>query len=1793
MFSCAAVTIQNAQEFNFMQGSDTLHTFIGNFISGSDQNAESGSNYSKIYALLDRLIHQKHEECPDKRLAYLDRFTQPILAASALDCFSRFQKFTISVYKFVNLRFFSVDLKIRSKIIASIKDISNKRLNELDFTSYAVTLMPEYSLVLKNLVLRVGLSKEKVSMELSETCFANYIQNCNQLLLEDGINRLFAVDSKLNEERLTKELLLCYLCSHILFSYEAIEKYSDGLSSVTSEGDEIEKLKYNVELSLEHLLKTFQASLQDSDKQKVEMISLIFFHQMSNILTLNIRSDLKISEDTANIIGELISKYYSQAPIAAQNCFRSSLANLLLSKKPSILQKAFLKHDVILQKVIEDVWFDEKIFEKECSSYFSLSLNSSKNLIDYSSAISFNPSFQGSQDDQSSIVKKNLSTFLERIKISMKSIDCLSIEVIQGRLSILHLGIHKKRVEIQLDIFSRVLATNPVLLTQDQRRDLRDQLLKLREFEFGLVSSLERSIFDIINGVLDLSFTYNSLDNCLGILNSIRNMSEGCFKLFLNQSEMKDAKIEEIQEYGRLNAVAYGFFQEVTKPQKNQKTKKANPQKRSRKNKKEETHVPEDSFVRNLILTRTQFSALKAEKSLDPKIIVETLRKIIKFCSTLDTLKTVRESVSQIQNSIFSFLFLEHKALDELLEETIGKLQTANEEEVNVELKFLFAVLKFMTVTTDFYDESSPLDFVFQSRIFKKLPQALKMVENLSKPELNSDTNFTPQKFFRLCLKFYTKVKSKIFEAGIITIGPALANYSLPKKSKLESLKDFIQEGRTLFLNANFSQLNLFSENHLTKIAKNLINLLDWNEEFFFNLPEELEEKKLEAQKKPDANNNSPLISNSGAPALFSGGGIFQNADPQTANKNQSSQVFSQQEVRTGFLSSPNNQGGLFQDPIPNPLLNSSSDNNADQSLRPGTHSLQSSNLFSNVPQNVDCQTTNTNQSSQVLSQQEEVRTGLFSALTNQLPNLTQNPLFNPSSGNSADQSLRPETHSLQSSNLFSNVPQNVDRQTTNTNQSSQDLSQQEVRTGLFSSLTNQGGLLQNLNPNPSLNTSSSNNADQTGTQSLQSSNLFSNSPLNMVFQTTNTNQSSQVSSQEVRTDQSGLLPNLNQNPSFNPSSGNSADQSLRPETHSLQSSNLFSNVPQNVDRQTTNTNQSSQDLSQQEVRTGLFSSLTNQGGLLQNLNPNPSLNTSSSNNADQTGTQSLQSSNLFSNIPQNVDRQATNTNQSSQVLSQQEVRTRLSDLLTNQGGFFGNLNPNPSSNTNSDNNADQNLQLGTPSPQSSSLFSSQTNENAQKQSHDSPQSLFGNSLSIFNSNIRNNLQDKWLMNPLDNRQKEEKKEMSNEQINEKIFTNSFGLPRVLTIDELNSLRKDLRKSFISQSYKEIINQFMLIIVNYETCLSVLKVLQKLFEGVSSDKGFRQYLTELTQETKNILKTFSDENSNDKPKEVKLNNLPKVNCGQSLKFNTLLSGVMYLHFLNVVDDKIPESQRDFLPPEIQKDFLPRQGNKLLHILYNLADKKLQAAWNESVVIRVLSALSQKPTYLRYNLNVGLYNIPPSNDFKKEQQDVLDLIYDGAKFILSNTHIFSEDIIMMECQNLFSLMIWNRVYSEKIIQENLLANLISLQDESRAKIVPFMLDMLISEQIPIENRIEIALKGAFLREASLILMDRRNALGCLEPLLMINKESFSSKFHQILGVKQIKYSKTSNNQQKVSAKAERKEGKEDETQKKSNQQKEEEEKKKQKEDDKVIEDMTKKISSAEYAISFKTGISKLL
>ena len=219
------------------------------------------------------------------------------------------------------------------------------------------------------------------------------------------------------------------------------------------------------------------------------------------------------------------------------------------------------------------------------------------------------------------------------------------------------------------------------------------------------------------------------------------------------------------------------------------------------------------------------------------------------------------------------------------------------------------------------------------------------------------------------------------------------------------------------------------------------------------------------------------------------------------------------------------------------------------------------------------------------------------------------------------------------------------------------------------------------------------------------------------------------------------------------------------------------------------------------------------------------------------------------------------------------------------------------------------------------------------------------------------------------------------------------------------------------------------------------------------------------------------------------------------------------------------------------------------------------------MVKILGALSQKPTYLRFDLNIQLYNKCTFSEFQKEEHDTLDLIYEGAKFVLSHPQLFNEEVIMLECQNLFSLMIWNKVYSEKIIQEGLITNLLSLPNATTTKIVPYMLDMLISEQIPIENRIEIALKGAFLRGGSILLKDTWNSLDCLEPLLKTQPEIFSTKCHQILEAKPINSLDTKNLSYE---KEEEKQNLFGMSQKKENQ-----------------------LSSAEYEICFKPGTSKLI
>ena len=172
-----------------------------------------------------------------------------------------------------------------------------------------------------------------------------------------------------------------------------------------------------------------------------------------------------------------------------------------------------------------------------------------------------------------------------------------------------------------------------------------------------------------------------------------------------------------------------------------------------------------------------------------------------------------------------------------------------------------------------------------ESNILKRLPERIKVVENLSKAEENLPRKLSFQKFFTLCFQFYTQIKTTVFKRELFSMG-SLETYPVPKTKKLEGYKETLRVGIALFLNTNFSHIDLITTKHFAKIEKELLILTNCEECFCLDslnldVSEKVEEKESEPGSHPLLFHN--LISN---PNSLLGGGLFQNLSSKPANSN-------------------------------------------------------------------------------------------------------------------------------------------------------------------------------------------------------------------------------------------------------------------------------------------------------------------------------------------------------------------------------------------------------------------------------------------------------------------------------------------------------------------------------------------------------------------------------------------------------------------------------------------------------------------------------------------------------------------------------------------------------------------------------------------------------------------------------------------------------------------------------------------------------------------------------------------
>ena len=350
----------------------------------------------------------------------------------------------------------------------------------------------------------------------------------------------------------------------------------------------------------------------------------------------------------------------------------------------------------------------------------------------------------------------------------------------------------------------------------------------------------------------------------------------------------------------------------------------------------------------------------------------------------------------------------------------------------------------------------------------------------------------------------------------------------------------------------------------------------------------------------------------------------------------------------------------------------------------------------------------------------------------------------------------------------------------------------------------------------------------------------------------------------------------------------------------------------------------------------------------------------------------------------------------------------------------------------------------------------------------------------------------------------EEKDKLSEEDIKKQYF---------------NSWRK-----FITANYRQFISQLLLAFskASSSTNSTFEEAVKAVFmTGISKEKHFQEFIESLHKEAERVFEAFTKEGLG-KLAELKTDFLPKVNSNQKSGINSLFSTVFYSQFHEKVLKAVPEEHRTFVPATLSEEVLFASSSEINVKFTSLLDEKALALYKkgtEHVFPLGLKVFTEKPSENRLKKNAELYETP-SNEFHAAQLKDIELIYQEAKKAILNGSIYTEYAKRLDCANLLITMIWSKEYAEKAAADGIFEHIFKLEGTVNTTILPFIVEMAIGDQIPLENRIEIALKAALLRAASVKELVSHDTIVGLKPLLLERPNLFRKIYQELFTAKEL-------------------------------------------------------------------------
>mgnify|MGYP000950704551 FL=1 len=293
------------------------------------------------------------------------------------------------------------------------------------------------------------------------------------------------------------------------------------------------------------------------------------------------------------------------------------------------------------------------------------------------------------------------------------------------------------------------------------------------------------------------------------------------------------------------------------------------------------------------------------------------------------------------------------------------------------------------------------------------------------------------------------------------------------------------------------------------------------------------------------------------------------------------------------------------------------------------------------------------------------------------------------------------------------------------------------------------------------------------------------------------------------------------------------------------------------------------------------------------------------------------------------------------------------------------------------------------------------------------------------------------------------------------------------------------------------------------------------FFRISKKEPFQEYITKLHKEAEKIFEAFGKEDI-DKLADLKTEVLPTVSSSLKPGINSLFSAVLYTAFHEKVIAVVPKADREFVPPTLSEDIFFEFSSEITIKFFKLLDDKTRDLYQkdiDGIFPSGLTPFNEKPAENRIKKHASLYETP-ANDFNSVQLKDIELIYQESKKTLLNQSLFNTSTKKLDCANLLLMMIWNKEYAERAVNDGIIEHLFNLEGDVNTTILPFIVEMVIGNQIPFENRIEIALKAALLRAGSVKVLLGDDTVLALKPLLFENPILFRKIYQNLFTVKKL-------------------------------------------------------------------------